>query len=234
MWGVQINMNLVAMNIGNLKSDTMPEVPKFKGLKTGPFRRPTKKNEIQTLDIGTRSGSRLISKARKRPERSYVGIELSPFTPGEVRENYAIHGSTRANDYLQFCVEKGIKIRNINFDMPMPTGDAYRIDDFLRLLPKVLMPNGKVFMNSERKEFLDWVRDKALKEGYSIRIREIPIREILSHSQDKLSGVSITSFMAQFFKAYSTYQTMYQLEITYPLTLAYKTKEQRRNWTKQK
>jgi len=199
----------------------LPEIPKFKGLKRGPFRRPTKPNEIQTLDIGVGKGRRFVAKAAKRPEREYVGVDLSIDVEDVNGKNYKVFGSTRANDYLKQCVDNSIKVRNINFDLPRPVGDVYRIEEFFKLLPKVLLPNGKVFMNSESPEYLDSVSRIALAKGYSVRRRELPLREYLAKAKGRLGGTVMSEYMEQFFTAHKFYKTLYVLEITYPLKLAY-------------
>jgi len=212
----------------------VPELkkPNFKGLKRGSFRRPTTEKEIQTLDIGVGSGRRFKSKAEKRPERKYVGVDLSVGIEDVNGNNYTIRGGVRANDYLQLCINKGIKVRNINFDLPTPLDNVYRIEEFFEKLPKVLMPNGKVFMNSENKAYLESIMKIALADYYSVRLKAIPITEYLKYSAGKLNGFKISEYMQAFF-ANKAYTTLYQLEITYSLSKAYKTKEERRNWTKQ-
>jgi len=150
----------------------MPEMPKFKGLKRGPFRRPTRENEVQTLDIGVGKAERFIARANKRPEREYVGVDLSIDVQDASGRNYKILGQRRANNYLQYCIDNGIKLRNINFDMPIPVGDVYRLHDFFGLLSKVLVPNGKVFMNSEEPSFLLQVADIATSQQFGFSVRQ--------------------------------------------------------------
>lgn len=55
------------------------------------------------------------------------------------------------NIYLQQLIKSGIKVRHFNFDMPNTDGSGLDLNLFFKLLPQVLLPNGKIFVTTNSK-----------------------------------------------------------------------------------
>ena len=209
----------------------MPELVKprkFKGQRFGPFRGSTPKGVVQTLDVGTGESERFLAKARGQRNRQYVSVD-----PGTL--SYRMDNVEAVQDfvleYLKNCIALRTRFRNINFDMPQPSVEAYDFNQVFDLLPKVLLPNGKVYITSEVPGFLEQLKKIADLKGFSSRLQpllsEAAKKQIFERIRlgikPELNGVPMTPFMEKMFN-----KGLYRLEVTYSLKQAFSNDRQRR------
>jgi hypothetical protein len=154
-----------------------------------PFKGGTREKVIQTLDIGAGFPILTGQSARKYPDRKSLAVDpvygkedryaylggRSSYRVGETLDfikrvglNYSSLTAIEAIDNL---IKNGTKVRHVNFKMPHP-GQNYDLENVFHRLKKVLLPNGKVFMSSEKLPFLEKVASIAKKEGYVVTFGE--------------------------------------------------------------
>lgn len=210
-----------------------------------PFKGDTPRNVKQTIDVGAGDYIQRIyeitqrdsvipymeRQAQKYPRRSYVAID--PLVPQQrflLRNLTLLQGF--AEQVLPELVSKGIKTRYLNLDMPYPletiTGyysmDAHQINgtfrryfsSILETAPRLLLPNGKIFLQTEKKEFVQIARVLARLHGFSFREKKpMPWVQKLKHSR------ATRSFERE---------PIYRVELTYRLKTALPNKKDRKNW----
>jgi len=120
-------------------------------------------------------------------------------------------------------IAKGIKVRHVKFTMPIPDIEKYDFKKFFALLPSVILPNGKIFILSERSDFLLKIITLAKDFGFIAKqnlhlMTPTFVRQLKSKSMEMLH------------QADNRNKPLYQLELTYSLRTAFSNKEQRRNW----
>lgn len=166
-------------------------------LPTGrPFRGPTPKNVFQTVDIGAGIGGstnwntfigellphrstsfveqRHGETRRKRKQaqpRTSVAVDLSSVKQTNPR---IIRKKMEIVPFLKEMIANGQKTRHFNWDMPRPKDFElkYGLYDMFRLIPKVLLPNGKIFVSSEYESLVEKVANIAREKGF--RARKVP------------------------------------------------------------
>lgn len=201
-------------------------VTSLKRIGRGPFRGPTPKKVIQTLDVGAGPcGARFIERSEKQQQRKYVGVD-----PAMMIYGFGKNFETKridVNSYLLQLIKSGIKVRHLNFDMPNTNGHGLELRLFFRLLPKVLLPNGKIFVTTN---FVNLpLLESAKLNGFALREKARINKDQIDWSSiyPSFNGLPLTYWQDLSLRSN---QTIYLYEITYPLKMAYPNKEQRRNW----
>lgn len=202
----------------------------------GPFRGPTPRNTIQTVDLGSGKGEYIHSKAEKNPHKIYAAADLI-YQPGEkglyhIAEKLREAGvRVHAGDFLELfrqMREEKVRARHINIDFPEPfvgfpgapksvaiAWQSYR--DMIRQAPHVLLPNGKIFLLTEDPETADLMEKWAREDGLKAR-RIKPITEPWAKPKSRM--MKVTQGSGHF----------YRLEITYGLKKAIPDKKKRVEW----
>ena len=226
--------------------------PKRRGL----FRGKTPANVFQTVDVGSHSSHYIPLQARKIPGRKYALVDPK----FNSRANYApsigtfipyLRGlgvrvrSKTISKFLGEMVQKGWKTRHFNIDMPLPWDpeakpvygtwrDSYDFKKWFQLAPKVLVPNGKIFISSERSDMLGDIASFARQAG--LKVREL--KPFKTHSNGKPIPIEryhrLTPTMR--FNMDPKYGPgiiqIFRIEITLGLKKAIPEKANRRNWAK--
>jgi|GEM_PF-1316822 len=216
-------------------------ITSLKRIGKGPFRGPTPDKVIQTLDVGSRDAEeRLTKQANKFKKRRYVGVD--PIAVQFNTENLELKIST-ATQTLREYIKKGIKVRNINIDFPNIIQN-YEFATIFDLLKYVLLPNGKVYITSERQHLIKLLNYMALKRGlatkYGLKYSQKDFERV-RHGKNRITLRDRPLLNSRPMTLYQNYFLVnqklnpYILEITYPLKKAYpgnslEAKEQRRNW----
>ncbi len=186
--------------------------------KSRPFRGLTPAGVFQTVDIGSgmHPSSFIFRRAERNPRRSYVATDrvLPEIAPANVRRELA-----PIQTFLNEMIEKGWKTRHINMDMPFPLMAITLAPLLFRAMPRVLLPNGKVYVTTENLDDLEILKDQAKKNGFTARImKDLSPRAAASRTQFTRS---LSSLMEG-----NTYP-IHRMEITYPLKRAHPTKVER-------
>lgn len=133
--------------------------------------------------------------------------------------------------FLHRMVVKNWKTKSIFIEMPHPNMFANPIPlrekfepfvHFFKMIcdvaPKVLLPNGKIYLTTERPEFVSVIEKIARERELSFRKRPS-----LTSEQAKWR-TETTQAMAQ------RGNTIFQVEVTFPLKKAFPKKDDRRRW----
>lgn len=161
----------------------------------GPFRGPTPPKVFQAVDIGTGDGRRLESIAKRFPNRKYVAVDPSlhekvlgsAFAPPRgTAERLSQAGINvrpeKAMSFIEEMKKRGEKTRFISINMPSHAKneghwrDDYGFRHIFESVPKILLPNGKIFITTESPEFAEHLKKMAEDAGLKTR----PLREISS------------------------------------------------------
>mgnify|MGYP001612625527 CR=1 FL=1 len=158
----------------------------------GPFRGPSPSNVFQTVDVGTGRGNRLESIAKRFPKRKYVAVEklfkdpehdllwstaASPRIPALKKAGVVVRPQ-ELRSFIDYMERHGQRTRYINFDMPIPggftqfkeyLGDRYGFRKLFANVPKILLPNGKIFVKTENLDFVDFLQRLAKRHGLKTR-----------------------------------------------------------------
>jgi hypothetical protein len=219
----------------------------------GPFRGPTPKKVIQTLDVGTGTPGleygleRFKTNANLHQNRYYKGVDLHLEHPIK-GPNYDVEW----NDVIltvENLIKNGITVRHVNFTYPIPyindSLDSYYFLHLLPLLKKILLPNGKIFITSEEPKFLKSLSNYAAKFDFvssSIRSRYsvLDYKRILAQmkiAKQKSERGTTNGLPMSFDQEYfiNRGKRPYILILTNSLSKVYpgnspEAKEQRRNW----
>ena len=157
---------------------------------------PRYETEYQPSTRGSGAKIEFSNLRRDAHEMRTMGVTTLPFT------------MQKTIDWLQ---KNGLKTRHFNVDFPyIGSPREYRnaIAESTRLaraLPHVLLPNGKIFMTTEQKEWVGIVQKLAKKFNLRIKIRELS-------TQNKRKGKTWTE--VNFFEL-PTPQRYWRIEITY-------------------
>ncbi len=204
----------------------------------GPFKGQTSQKIIQTVDIGTNTHKgfkKLADIATNSPNRTYSAVDPLFRTAEDpklhyirLRENHLIPDNLIISDkqgliYLQELKERGIKVRHINFEMPYPNLELYNFNAILGLVPTILMPNGKIYIHSEHKGFIDKISELAKRYRYATKISNLDEKTI----QQMRAHQKLSDFAELYVE-----DNYWTLEITYSLRTAIPDKNKRQNWPK--
>lgn len=197
----------------------------LKKIGKGPFRGATPKKVFQTIDVGSRHGKWIKSKAARFPKRLYAAVdpvyEFADFRNkvGELKAAGVFVASAGIEAFIEGMKSYGLKTRHFNIDVPpLSWGTNQFVFRVLREAPNVLLPNGKIFITSEDQKFLEKVKKRANFLGLNARVRT----PLIGESARK---TSITEKIGRELE-----QPVYRLEITFGLKKAISEKEQRKKW----
>lgn len=207
------------------------------------FRGATRGNVFQTVDLGAGTGSYIERQAERFPKRKYAAVDYALdysgfFGSNRVRlqkKGVQVGGDIR--EFLEMMAAKGIRTRHLNMDMPYPVDSSIysssSIEAFkhvIRLLPRVLLPNGKLYVTSEDHLTIEHLQRLAMQDGFAVRQRKA-ISPLTTEKNpltrrlilEKYPNYYRTSTMRGFANV-----PLYRLEITYNLKKAFPKKEVRR------
>lgn len=202
-----------------------------------PFRGATPSNVFQTVDLGAGDAEYLRRQSKKYLSRKYavvddryvkghgIGLHIQKLPP-----NLHVQASSNV-EMLCEMIKNNIRTRHINIDMPYPNADAktanspkyfsavrkleYDLRRVFEYVPKVLFPNGKIFVITENQNFVAIFYRLAAEYGFSVREKRLPVE----HAERKTRVSSILSG-----------QPIYQLTLTNNLRTAIPNKKVRRMW----
>lgn len=133
--------------------------------------------------------------------------------------------------FLHRMIDRGWKTKSIFIEMPHPNMFANplplreKYDPFVHffkmvcdVVPKVLLPNGKIYLTTERPEFVTAIETVARERGLSFR--QLPS---LDPERAKWRTETTQAMSARG-------NTIFQVEVTYPLSKAFPSKAARREW----
>jgi tRNA G46 methylase TrmB len=127
---------------------------------------------FQTVDMSAGNGSYILERAKKFPQRKYAAVDLELHAKGmHARQAIELvkHGvvvESNNIDFLRFMQKEGLRTQNLNAHLPEVGEEGLRMmNELMKLAPKVLVPNGKIFIASVDKEFLSIVGKFAQREG---------------------------------------------------------------------
>ncbi len=217
----------------------------------GPFRGGTPKNVFQTISVGEGIGGRLPDQADKFKARKYAAVDPKYGSISEAarfRDN--IHARKQEWKLQQMrdqgitlipegikptvkkLLERGVKARHINIDMPEYGIGKYFFDEqFMLGLNKLLLPNGKIFLTTETRETGESLGFNAKKAGFSYRELK-PIRV----GQERRAAIrtdTMRLLQSPFNKLTPSDEparTFYRFELTKSLKKAIPNKAERRKW----
>ena len=146
--------------------------------------RQLKGKTIRVLDVGSGTGNAITKKALKNPNGLYAAVDPvyagHPVNPATreylrpMREAGVIIRGTTIQKYLKTMLKNKMKTRVINATLPNWKSPSQNyIHDLLELAPRVLLPNGRVFLTLERttfeKESIKKELEFAGKNGFRIK-----------------------------------------------------------------
>ncbi|MEI7961434.1 MAG: hypothetical protein WCI04_03790 [archaeon] len=112
------------------------------------------------------------------------------------------------------------KTRHLNFDMPYELKE-YDFDYLLSKVPKILIPNGKIFIASNSRSVIRDAMKLAKKHGISARIKpSVQENGLRTHFMQRMTEIGI-------------HKEIFRVELTYGLRKALPgavNVEKRRNW----
>jgi len=119
---------------------------------------------IRLLDVGSGTGNSITKKAIKNPNGIYAAVDPAyaghPVNPATreflrpMREAGVVIRGTTIQKYLKTMQKNKIKTRTINATLPNWKSPSQNyIHDLIELAPRVLLPNGRIFMTIERTTF---------------------------------------------------------------------------------
>lgn len=202
-----------------------------------PFRGPTPANVYQTLEVGAAEATHTHRQARRFPQRKYAvaDVDYSLRKSSQIIENrlsklermgVAVHGGD-IRSTLSKMIRSGTKTRHVSWVMPAPSPRRKIRTDFgdvifqvVSTLPKVLVPNGKLYVTTESQERVQDFRFAARENGLSFREKnDMPARQAKNYSLE--TRIQSTS---------RPHKPIYRIEITYNLGKAYSKKSERKAW----
>ena len=139
-------------------------------------RRPFKGNAppgiFQTVDLSAGSGRYALGRAIKFPQRKYAAVDLELHQKGlhaselpQLKKHHVEIG-THNIAFMHAMQREGTRTRHLNMHLPEVGEEGMRmVNEMLKLAPKVLLPNGKIFIASVDKAFLSNVGKFAQREG---------------------------------------------------------------------
>lgn len=209
----------------------------------GPMRGSTPEKVFQTVDVGTASDTQRIIFAKNKADRrgmtrryaavdphyaSWMNASMFPHSSKthsskiiKITKNKGVEvHPDRVENLFEKMTEEGLKTRHINVDMPFSNVDNAEarapIIAILENAKKVILPNGNIWVKSEKKEFLEWIANSAKEFGLrSAPIKEIPHKIIRPEGKvPRLGNKPLTWFM----KVYTSEpgRPLYSLRITVP------------------
>jgi len=208
---------------------------------TRPFKGASQKRVFQTVDIGSGKAEWLIKQKQRFGDRRYLAVDPEYRQNQELMRRLKAHGletfAGRMQGLIRKLKETKQKTRHINIDMPSYSieknamnfimggkkhwaiKDEYGFHILFKELPKILLPNGKVFVTSENSSMLDLIEEIAHDHGFPSR---------------RLRGFDgpIQAKRTAFMKAHQG-QTIHSIEISFGLKKALPNKAQRKNWVKE-
>ena len=119
---------------------------------------------IRVLEVGSGTGKWITAKARKNPSGVYVALDPAyaghPVNPATreflrpMREAGVVIRGTTIQRYLLTLIRNKTRVRTINADLPTwrANSNSY-VHALLAVSPKVLLPNGRIFMTVEKGTF---------------------------------------------------------------------------------
>lgn len=213
--------------------------------KTGrPFRGPTPAKIFQTVDLGSGIGDYIIRSARERRgggkewrKRQYLGVDPWEKMHSEERHKFGlvippnVHFiSIALKQQLENMIKRGEKTRHFNWDMPIPItiGFVQVVHEILPLLPRVLLPNGKLFVKTEKHAYISILAKAARAQGFRVNIPKPLIHAHNSETGEIISPRRFTWAMHAFLSP--GLDKLYRLEITFtPKTARRFAREQKKN-----
>lgn len=133
--------------------------------------------------------------------------------------------------FLKKMSQEGWRTKSIIIDMPHPNMFAnplplrekfgpfqHFIQTVFHFAPRVLFPNGKIYITTERPEFVDAMRAATQEEGLSFRTRR-PLSEAAAMWKTETTQAMMKRGA-----------TIFLVEITYPLKKAFPAKAERKRW----
>ncbi len=185
-----------------------------------PFKGATPPNVFQTTDVGFGHGHFLSHrtqgpKLRNGKNRTYLGIDYHIMDPAR----HAVLERARnlelrirpAEQAIKEMIARGEKTRHINIDMPNPIKMRDTIETILRLAPKALFPNSKIFIASEDIGLIENAIRAAEKYGY--RVRNMPTLQQITTKKGIIYPRRTTYFMREYMRI--TGNPIYRIAITY-------------------
>lgn len=196
-----------------------------------PFYGRTNRNRIQTLDYGSGAGEYLKRQKQNNPARNYAVVDQLYASGNALEkrarelESHGIRVSPSIEELIHELRAEGTKVRHFNIDMPYGLQFAHGHDkkvhffhSILEAIPKVLLPNGKLWITTESHSNLEELAKMAKVAG-------LKVRELKSFDKEKFPRMQLRTETMRNTK----YSVIYRLEITYGLKKAIPRKYDRIN-----
>jgi len=144
----------------------------------GPFKKSASKNVFQTVDVGTGKGRWILEQAKKFPNRKYAVVDPKYRRGGDLHstgQRMAKHGihvhPEGLQSFIEFMLKNNKKTRHINIDMPGQelSIPLFNFPKLFEALPKILMPNGKIYFSTEDLAVRDYIHQFASIYGFKSR-----------------------------------------------------------------
>ena len=160
------------------------------------FKGPTLPGVIQTVSIGEGTGTYLIGRARKFPERSYLavdpryGLGMTGYVDPELLTLAGVKVSPKKIvEAMEDLIAKGTRVRHFNFDMPdvrpLKAASAhgapdlahanrrYGLNSIFEKAKSLLLPNGTITVRSEHPQLLGLLSSLAKTHGFHVGKRKL-------------------------------------------------------------
>lgn len=203
----------------------------------GPFKGYTPRRTFQTVDVGAGFGDWLRDQAVKFPGRKYVAVDPAfgshlekkgqelrnlriIFKP--LRTSRVVVKPMKISEFIDEMESKGLKTRHINIDLPDEQIEQYNFDKLFREAQRILIPNGKIFVSSEKAGIIYDIKALANKHGLKTRL----LRPFEKGSPETKKTLFMRNYGFEF--------KIHRLEITFGLKKAIPLKMQRRKWPNSK
>jgi hypothetical protein len=198
-----------------------------------PFRGPTPKKVFQTVDVGSGLGEYVLGRTRRFPRRKYVAVEYQYGPEGKFdsvknvypkvlkKKGVRVFGGY-FHEFAREMVEKGLKTRHISVIMPYPSvGIEYssfvlNLGRIIEWAPRILLPNGKIFLLTEKETVRNWM--ELMARNFGMKTRRL---RTLRDPREKQDTETLQNFSGE---------PVYRLEITQGLKKAVPDKSKRRKW----
>ncbi len=172
--------------------------------------------------------------AERFPSRKYAVVDFELAHNAMLRHLLAGPNPKRISVYadgneetLGGMIRKRKRTKNLNWDMPnefgmydFSPGLWHEVRAVMKLLPMVLLPNGKLYMTTEYSQLKELIERDAPALGLGLRIGIMPPREAEKRTEytNRINGQR---------------KKIYKIELTYRLKQAYPRKSERRKLTGQ-
>ncbi|MBI4043851.1 MAG: hypothetical protein HY393_03525 [Candidatus Diapherotrites archaeon] len=212
-----------------------------------PFHGATPQNVFQTIDLGSGFGEYLLRQRARFPGRRYAAVDIgyrpvrgkqTPYLDKKVPEKLHASGirvyPKNYPEALKYMISRFWRARHINMDWPYPwtedwigqkEKDAPVFKEVLKLLPRVLFPNGKFYITSDSERTLKMMEVTAEREGYKTRWRRP-----LTRPREMKKTYAMRKDVEFMLKEGKQAPPVYRLEITFGLKKAFPSKTDRRQW----